>query len=112
MHERKYRMNEWCDGVIVLPGGYGTMDEFFEMITWGQLGLHKKPIVLFNINGFYDPVIQQTQIMTAEGFLQEAYRDILIVGDTIPNMLEQMRNYQPPSVGKWILKSDHPLSRR
>ena len=68
MHERKLKMNELCDGVIALPGGYGTMEEFFEMITWAQLGLHQKPIALLNINGFYDSLINLVQTMVDHGF--------------------------------------------
>jgi uncharacterized protein (TIGR00730 family) len=102
MHERKYRMSELCDGIIGLPGGYGTMDEFFEMLTWGQLGLHKKPIGLLNINGFYNSLIELIQTMTREGFLKEAYRDILLVSEDIPDLLSQMKAFQSPAEGKWI----------
>jgi uncharacterized protein (TIGR00730 family) len=102
MHERKAKMNELADGVIALPGGYGTLEEFFEMITWGQLRLHQKPVAILNTNGFYNPLIQQIEVMTTEGFLKESYRELLIVNDTIPNLLEKMNRYQPPVFDKWF----------
>ncbi|MDQ0780420.1 uncharacterized protein (TIGR00730 family) [Chryseobacterium sp. W4I1] len=77
MHERKMKMNDLCDGVIVLPGGYGTLEEFFEMITWAQLGLHKKPIGILNIDGFYDDLIRLVQTMVNKGFLKQVNRDML-----------------------------------
>ena len=102
MHERKKRMNELCDGVIALPGGYGTLEEFFEMLTWGQLGLHNKPVALLNTNGFYDPLIALVQSMVAKGFLKEVNQQLLIVSDNINDLLDKMINYMPPSAGKWI----------
>ena len=105
MHERKLKMNELCDGVIALPGGYGTMEEFFEMITWAQLGLHQKPIALLNINGFYDSLINLVQTMVVHGFLKETNQNMLLVDDEIDSLLEKMKNYVPPVVGKWISKA-------
>jgi uncharacterized protein (TIGR00730 family) len=106
MHKRKTKMNELCDGVIVLPGGYGTLEEFFEMITWAQLGLHKKPIGILNINGFYDDLIRLVQTMVDKGFLKQINRDMLLISDNIDELLEKMRNYEAPSVGKWISKEE------
>jgi uncharacterized protein (TIGR00730 family) len=106
MHERKTKMNELCDGVIVLPGGYGTMEEFFEMITWAQLGLHKKPIAILNIDGFYDDLIKLVQTMVDKGFLKQINRDMLLMNDNISELLEKMKNYEAPSVGKWISKDE------
>ncbi|NML71011.1 TIGR00730 family Rossman fold protein [Chryseobacterium sp. RP-3-3] len=104
MHERKTKMNDLCDGVIVLPGGYGTLEEFFEMITWAQLGLHKKPIGILNIDGFYDDLIRLVQTMVNKGFLKQVNRDMLLISGSVDELLEKMRNYQAPSVGKWISK--------
>jgi uncharacterized protein (TIGR00730 family) len=104
MHERKTKMNDLCDGVIALPGGFGTLEELFEMLTWAQLGLHKKPIAILNINGFYDSLIELTENMTEKGLLKEANQKMLLVSDNIPDLLHQMRNYTPPTVGKWIDK--------
>ncbi len=104
MHERKTKMNDLCDGVIVLPGGYGTLEEFFEMITWAQLGLHQKPIGILNIDGFYDDLIRMVQTMVDKGFLKQVNRDMLLISDNTEELLEIMRNYKAPTVGKWITK--------
>lgn len=106
MHERKMKMDELCDGVIVLPGGYGTLEEFFEMITWAQLGLHKKPVAVLNINGFYDDLIRLVQIMVDKGFLKKANQDMLLISSSIDDLLQKMKNYQPTLVGKWISKEE------
>ncbi|RXM50259.1 MULTISPECIES: TIGR00730 family Rossman fold protein [unclassified Chryseobacterium] len=106
MHERKTKMSDLCDGVIVLPGGYGTLEEFFEMITWAQLGLHKKPIGILNIDGFYNDLINLVENMVNKGFLKAVNRDMLLISDNINDLLEKMRNYQAPTVGKWISKEE------
>jgi hypothetical protein len=105
MHERKIRMSELCDGVIALPGGYGTIEEFFEMITWGQLGLHKKPTAILNINGFYDSLIVLTKTMVDNGFLKQINKDMLLMSDNIEELLNIMSAYKAPEVGKWITKA-------
>lgn len=104
MHERKTKMNDLCDGVIALPGGFGTLEELFEMLTWAQLGLHKKPIAILNINGFYDSLIELTEVMVEKGLLKDVNQKMLLVSDTIDDLLHQMKNYVPPTVGKWIDK--------
>ncbi|SEW34371.1 LOG family protein [Chitinophaga arvensicola] len=102
MHERKTKMNELCDGVIALPGGFGTMEELFEMLTWGQLGLHRKPIGLLNTDGFYDDLISLARNMSEKGFLTAENRDMLLHSDNIDELLSKLENYQPPSKSKWI----------
>lgn len=102
MHERKAMMNELCDAVVALPGGYGTMEELFEMLTWGQLSLHKKPIALLNVEGFYDPLVAFSEKMIEKGFLKEEYRNLLIVDDDIEKLLLKMENYIPPKNEKWF----------
>jgi len=104
MHERKTKMNDLCDGVIALPGGFGTLEELFEMLTWAQLGLHKKPIAILNVNGFYDSLIALLQTMTEKGLLKEVNREMLLVSDNIDDLLDKMKNYVAPTVGKWIDK--------
>jgi uncharacterized protein (TIGR00730 family) len=104
MHERKTKMNELCDGVIALPGGFGTLEEFFEMLTWAQLGLHKKPMAILNIDGYYDSLIILVQTMVDKGFLKEANQQMLLMSNIIEDLLGKMRNYVPPAVGKWINK--------
>ncbi|KAF2509532.1 TIGR00730 family Rossman fold protein [Flavobacterium zhairuonense] len=106
MHERKTKMNDLCDGVIALPGGFGTLEELFEMLTWAQLGLHKKPIAILNTNGFYDSLIELTETMVEKGLLKDVNQKMLLVSDNIDDLLEKMRNYIPPTVGKWIDKKE------
>lgn len=104
MHERKLLMHERSDGVMTLPGGFGTLEELFEMITWAQLGLHQKPIGILNVNGFYDDLLKMLQHMVAQGFLKQDNYDMLLVDDTIEGLLVKMNNYKPKSVPKWIKK--------
>lgn len=106
MHERKTKMSDLCDGVIALPGGFGTLEELFEMLTWAQLGLHKKPIAILNINGFYDALITLLETMTEKGLLKEVNQKMLLVSDNIDDLLHQMKNYTAPTVGKWIEKKE------
>ena len=106
MHERKTKMNDLCDGVIALPGGFGTLEELFEMLTWGQLGLHKKPIAILNIDGYFDALIVFVQTMTDKGLLKEINQQMLLVSDSIDDLLEKMENYKAPTVGKWIIKEN------
>lgn len=104
MHERKKKMDELSDGVITLPGGFGTLEEFFEMLTWAQLGLHKKPVAILNIGEFYTKLLELMQHMVATGFLKEINRNMLLVSNDIDELLERMNSYSAPSVGKWISK--------
>lgn len=102
MHDRKVLMYEKSDGFIIIPGGFGTMDEFFEITTWGQLGLHKKPIGILNINGFYDALIQQFDTMVAHGFLTQENRNAVVVATEIDQLLIKMKNYIPLPTPKWL----------
>jgi uncharacterized protein (TIGR00730 family) len=102
MHERKTKMNELCDGVIALPGGFGTLEELFEMLTWAQLGLHKKPIGILNIEGYYTPLITMIQTMVDKGLLKENNQELLLVSTNIDDLLKKMKNYTPPLLEQWI----------
>ncbi len=102
MHERKTKMHELCDGVIALPGGFGTMEELFEMLTWAQLGLHQKPIGLLNTNNFYNDLIQFINNMVSKGFLKQVNQEMLIVGNSVDELLKKMNDYRAPSVHKWM----------
>lgn len=102
MHERKMKMNELSDGVIALPGGFGTLEEFFEMITWAQLGLHQKPVGLLNVAGFYTPLDKMLQNMTQCGFLKQVNRDLIMMSGNMDRLISQMKNYKPLPVSKWI----------
>ncbi|MCL4142055.1 UNVERIFIED_CONTAM: hypothetical protein GTU68_045948 [Idotea baltica] len=102
MHERKTKMNDLCDAVIALPGGFGTLEELFEMLTWGQLGLHEKPIGILNINGFYNELISFLDTMVEKGLLKKVNREMILISDNIDELLSRMTVYKAPKVGKWI----------
>jgi uncharacterized protein (TIGR00730 family) len=104
MHDRKILMYEKSDGFIIIPGGFGTMDEFFEITTWGQLGLHTKPIGILNTNGYYDALIAQCKMMVERGFLKQENLDAVVVDETIDGLLEKMNNYIPLPAPKWLNK--------
>jgi uncharacterized protein (TIGR00730 family) len=105
MHERKAKMAELVDGFITLPGGPGTLEEFFEIFTWAQLGLHQKPCGLLNINDYYTPLISLFNHMTEEQFLQEKYRSMALVDTEPQGLLDQFNTYEPPSVKTYITKA-------
>lgn len=102
MHQRKLKMHELSDGFITLPGGFGTFEELFEIITWAQLGLHQKPIGLLNSNGFYDDLIAMLETMVSKGLLKMENFEMLIVDTEVEPLLEKMRNYKPKAVPKWL----------
>jgi uncharacterized protein (TIGR00730 family) len=106
MHQRKALMEELCDAIITIPGGYGSMDELFEIMSWSQLGLHNKPVGLLNVNHFYDHLIQQLDVMVEEGFLRAENRALLIVDETIDGLLSKMEAFVPiQNTPKWLDKS-------
>ncbi|WP_299626623.1 TIGR00730 family Rossman fold protein [uncultured Tenacibaculum sp.] len=105
MHERKTKMNDLCDGVIALPGGFGTLEELFEMLTWGQLGLHKKPIGILNSNGYYNELISFLDTMVTKGLLKEVNRNMVLVSNNVDDLLSKMKTYKAPTVEKWITKN-------
>ncbi|NNE78061.1 MAG: TIGR00730 family Rossman fold protein [Pricia sp.] len=104
MHERKLKMHELSDGIIALAGGYGTLEELFEMITWAQLGLHQKPIGILNTNGFYDDLLQMLRKMVVKGFLKQENYEMLLVADKVTTLLQKMEEYKPFPLPKWINK--------
>jgi uncharacterized protein (TIGR00730 family) len=106
MHERKTKMNDLCNGVIALPGGFGTLEELFEMLTWAQLGLHQKPIALFNMNGFYDSLIKLLQNMVDKNLLKRSNFDMLLISNNNTYLLNKMKDYKAPNVSKWISKDE------
>lgn len=89
MHERKMRMHELSQAVVALPGGFGTMDELFELLTWRQLGLHAKPIGLLNVNGFYEPLLAQAERMDRDGFLHGPTR--ILADSSVPGLMRQLQ---------------------
>jgi uncharacterized protein (TIGR00730 family) len=106
MHVRKALIEEMVDGAIALPGGFGTLDELFEMLTWGQLGLHDKPVGVLNTNGFYDPILAAIDRMVEEGFIKDLNRDMLLSSNHIGELVDAMQHYQAPRVRKWIMDGD------
>ena len=102
MHTRKARMAELADGFIALPGGFGTFEEFCEILTWGQLGFHVKPMGLLNVNGFYDPLLALFERAVAEGFLREENRAMALAADDIESLLAALAAYRPEPVSKWL----------
>ncbi len=104
MHERKLKMHELSDGIITLPGGFGTLEELFEMLTWGQLGLHQYPIGLLNTNGFYDSLLELLKRMVAQGFLKQENFEMILVDETVDGLLQKMEAYKPLPLPKWIKK--------
>lgn len=83
MHERKTKMHEMCDGIIALPGGFGTFEELFEVLTWAQLGHHQKPMGLLNVNGYYNDLLEMVQKMVDKGFSKPVNQQMLLVADTV-----------------------------
>ena len=98
MHERKAKMMELADGFMALPGGPGTLEEFFEVFTWNQIGLLQKPCGILNINGYYNKLIELFDHMVEEKFLQERARNVFYVDDNYERLLTKMNNYEPPAI--------------
>ncbi|HMF12528.1 MAG TPA: TIGR00730 family Rossman fold protein, partial [Gemmataceae bacterium] len=107
MHERKAVMADLSDAFLALPGAYGTADEFFEILTWAQLGMHAKPIGLLNVKGFFDPLLAWLDHTVGEGFLRERHRQLLLVGEDPEEVLDRLAAARPaPVEPKWIDDKD------
>jgi hypothetical protein len=102
MHTRKARMAELADGFVALPGGFGTFEEFCEILTWGQLGFHVKPMGLLNVNGYYDPLLAMFDRAVADGFLRPQNRAMALAATDSAQLLAQMADYRPEAVSKWL----------
>ena len=102
MHERKALIEELSDGFIALPGGYGTFEEFFEVLAWSQLGWHQKPFGLLNIVGFYGHLIAFLDHTAGEGFIRPQHRELVLVESRPEKILQRMKNFQPPNEVKWV----------
>ena len=107
MHERKATMADLADGFIALPGGWGTLEEFFEVLTWAQLGLHQKPCGLLNVRGFFDGLLSFIDHSINERFVRRENRSMVIVSNSATGLLELFDRYVPPVLEKWI---DEPSS--
>ena len=100
MHERKARMASLADAFVALPGGCGTLEELFEILTWAQLRLHAKPIGLLNVKGFYDPLLQMLDHALAEGFLAPHHRELVLAGVALPELMTRMAAVAPLTIDK------------
>jgi uncharacterized protein (TIGR00730 family) len=106
MHTRKARMAELADGFIAMPGGFGTFDELFEIVTWAQLGIHEKPIGLLDVAGYYQPLLALVEHAVASGFVPAAQRSLLASADRAASLLDAMAAHQPIHVKKWLERPD------
>jgi uncharacterized protein (TIGR00730 family) len=102
MHERKMRMAKLADGIIALPGGLGTLEELFEMLTWSQLGFHNKPIGLVNVAGYYDLLLSFLDHMVDERFVKQIHRDLLLTDENPATLLDTLVAWQPTVADKWL----------
>jgi uncharacterized protein (TIGR00730 family) len=106
MHERKQQMHDLSDGFIALPGGLGTLEEFFEVLTWGQLGMHAKPCGILDVEGYYEPMLRLLDRAVDDGLLKAENRAMLIYDTDAEQLLQRMTDYRPPTVGKWIGRAE------
>ena len=106
MHERKAQMAELADAFIALPGGFGTFEEFFEIVTWAQIGLHHKPCALLNIAGYYDPLLALIDHAIAEDFAPSAHRRIIVTDTDASRLLDTLSRYESPIIEKWIRRQE------
>ena len=107
MHERKARMADLADGFVALPGGYGTLDELCEVLTWSQLGIHAKPCGVLNVEGYFDALLALFDHSVAEGFVRPAHRALVLEGAEPGELLDRMAAFSAPSTEKWIRQRDH-----
>jgi hypothetical protein len=103
MHTRKALMAELADAFIALPGGFGTFEELLEIVTWAQLGIHRKPIGVLNVAGYYDPLVQLVEHACREGLVREENRGLFVIAEEPASLLERMAAQRPPEVPKWIV---------
>lgn len=104
MSKRKVKISKLVDGYIALPGGFGTLDEIFEALTLGQLGIETKPVGILNTNGFFNHLILQLEVMVTEGYLKQSNKEMLIVSESVEDLITQMFNYKAPETTKVINK--------
>jgi uncharacterized protein (TIGR00730 family) len=103
MHERKMLMAELSDGFVALPGGYGTLEEFLEVLSWAQLSIHEKPCALLDVDGFFGPLSSLFDLAVKEGFVHPDHRSLVLTNEHPNTLLDEMECYTPPRTKKWIL---------
>ncbi|MGE3163527.1 MAG: TIGR00730 family Rossman fold protein [Planctomycetota bacterium] len=106
MHARKARMAELAEGFIALPGGFGTLEELFEVITWAQLGIHRKPVGLLNVLDYYAPLITMIDDAVAKGFIRPEYRQLLLAADVDDELIDRMVAYEAPRLQQWMTSEE------
>lgn len=105
MHVRKARMAELADAFIALPGGFGTFEELFEMLTWAQIGLHSKPVGVLNTNHYFDPLLELVEHARREGFIYDEHRSLLLSAEQPEDLLDALANHQPPqNLDRWLTR--------
>ncbi len=106
MHSRKALMVELSEGFIALPGGLGTIEEFFEVLTWGQLGIHQKPCGLLNVQGYFNKLLEFIDHTVSERFVEKEHRSMILMAETPEGLLQQFETYEPPTIdkAKWTLQ--------
>jgi uncharacterized protein (TIGR00730 family) len=102
MHERKLMMSEMCDAIVALPGGFGTMDELFEILTWAQLGLHQKPVGILNTEGFFDGLLAFIHSMSEQGFVAPVHQHMLQTEVDYKKLIHLLNHYNPPPFPQWL----------
>jgi len=106
MHERKAVMADAADAFVMLPGGFGTFDEFFEVVTWTQLGIHAKPCGILDVGGYFGVLRGMLDAAVTAGFVREAHRDMILVDDDPARLLDRLAAWTPVTVGKWLDRAD------
>lgn len=106
MHARKALMAELADAFIALPGGYGTFEELLEVVTWAQLGIHRKNIGLLNVAGYFDPLVDLIDAAIREGFIKDEHRELIVVAEKPSTLLQRLKTHQLPQVRKWMGPED------
>lgn len=105
MHQRKARLAELADAFIALPGGYGTLEELFEILTWAQIGLHQKPVGLLNVRRYFDPLLELVEKASSEGFIYHEHRGLFTSCDDPNSLLEALQNHNPPAgLERWLTR--------
>jgi len=102
MHERKSVMADLSDAFVALPGGYGTWEEFFEVLTWSQLGIQRKACAVLNVNGYYDSLLEMADKALSEGFVRDVHRDLLLSDSDPERLLDRLSHHSVPTIDKWI----------
>ncbi len=106
MHERKSMMARLADAFVALPGGFGSFEELLEMITWAQLGIHRKPVGILNVNGYYDPLIQLFEGAIEAGFIKPRNRQLFVIEQEADRLLQTLLAHKPPEVKRWITERE------